>query len=53
MDHSFFLAAVDLMSLFTGKALITTFGEILTAFLGGVGGGIMGGTVSSSSEVYL
>lgn len=46
-------ASIDLMSLFTGGALIATLGGFLTAFIGGLGGGTLGGIVSGPSEEYL
>ncbi|MGV9173525.1 MAG: hypothetical protein ACOC44_00570 [Promethearchaeia archaeon] len=47
------LASIDLMAMFTGKSLIVTLGGITTAFIGGLGGGVIGGAVSGPSEDYL
>ena len=40
------VAAVDLMSLFTGTQIIYTLGGIFIAFAGGLTGGLLGGLVS-------
>ncbi|TFF95517.1 MAG: hypothetical protein EU544_02585 [Promethearchaeota archaeon] len=45
-------AAIDLMSLFQGPALMTTLGGIIGAVIGGVVGGLVGGAVAGPYEEF-